>query len=883
MNMKLSLAGQWECLLTTELTDTLPAAPELTMLLPGTTSRQRLGPYNTSVTEDHLTDEYAFEGQLWLRRRFTLPLDAPLLLLTLERTRLTAAWLDGKPLGTRDSLCTPHRYLAEHVTAGTHELLLRVSNTGYPTKGGHLTSPDTQSNWLGITGEIGLEAGGTLITEVQSEVLPDLRSLRVRARVRGADSVRLGVEGYQTETAAVDGGHVDHVYRFPVQPPLWSLKQPVTLTLRLWANGAQASRTVGMRRPGTEGRTLLLNGSPVFLRGMHDGMAFPLTGAAPTDLPSWLRYLGTAKEWGMNHVRYHTCCPPEAAFEAADRLGLWLEPELPFWGTVAAPGEEGYNAPEQRYLTDLGLAILREFGSHPSFCMLSMGNELWGSPERLDALLAEVKAGACDKLYTSGSNCFQFVPRVLPHEDVFVGVRLAGDRLFRGSYAMCDAPQGIVQVTEPESVSDYDAVIAPKEASASAGEGKRLIQYGTGVKEVSAGAAEALIPRVPVLSHEIGQYVFYPDFRETDRYTGPLKPRNFEAFRQRLLEKGLWRDHERFFTSAGRLAADCYRRELETALRSEELSGFQLLDLKDFPGQGTALVGVLNAMMESKGILSPEEWRRFCADTVVMARLPRFVLKAGDTLSFSVCVSECEPSVIHRRVSVGLYEGDEPLESLVAAVPQSGSRVKECGSFGFGPLTTREPRRLTLRLSVDEGVAVNEYPLWVFPEGGAVITREGIRTEDGFVAFVSDPSEAAAADGPVIVVPPAGEQLPAEYCADFWCYSMFRGISDWMKKPRPVGTMGLCIDTAHPALAGFPCDAWTTPPWYRLLKHAHCQSLPEACELPVQMIDNVTRAGRLGILWIQDGLLHTTLRLWEVSDEPEARCLGDSLARYLLR
>ena len=212
--------------------------------------------------------------------------------------------------------------------------------------------------------------------------------------------------------------------------------------------------------------------------------------------------------------------------------------------------------------------MLRCFGSHPSFCMMSLGNELWGNPDRLDSILAIVKAGACDKLYTSGSNCFQFVPRVLPHEDFFVGVRLAGDRLFRGSYAMCDAPQGIVQMTEPESVRDYDAIIAPESADASAGEGPRLIQYGTGVKEVSATDAEALIPQVPVISHEIGQYVFYPDFNEIDHYTGPLKPRNFEVFRRRLQDNGLWPDHERFFRAAGRLAVDCYRRELETALRS---------------------------------------------------------------------------------------------------------------------------------------------------------------------------------------------------------------------------------------------------------------------------------------------------------------------------
>ena len=162
------------------------------------------------------------------------------------------------------------------------------------------------------------------------------------------------------------------------------------------------------------------------------------------------------------------------------------------------------------------------------------------------------------------------------------------------------------------------------------------------------------------------------------------------------------------------------------------------------------------------------------------------------------------------------------------------------------------------------------------------ITEQGITTPDGTVRFVHSDEEAAALQEPVIVVPPAEDHLPAEYCADFWCYSMFRDISDWMKKPRPVGTMGLCIEPSHPLLADFPADEWTTPPWYRLLKHAHCEPLAENCELPVQMIDNVTRAQRLGILWIKDGVVHTTLRLWEAADEPEAKALAASLAGSML-
>ena len=105
--------------------------------------------------------------------------------------------------------------------------------------------------------------------------------------------------------------------------------------------------------------------------------------------------------------------------------------------------------------------------------------------------------------------------------------------------------------------------------------------------KLDAQSADALIPDVPVISHEVGQYVFYPDFSEIPHYTGPLKPRNIEAMREKLERAGLYGEHEAFFRQTGHLAVECYKREIETLLRSREVSGFQLLDLQDYTGQGT--------------------------------------------------------------------------------------------------------------------------------------------------------------------------------------------------------------------------------------------------------------------------------------------------------
>lgn len=877
--MKIDLSGLWQVALDAALCQDMPADYPDAMVLPGTTSAAGLGEINPEEPEGYLTDEHKFEGYAWFRRRFTVEKQLPHALLRLERTRMTTVWLDGVCLGSQDSLCAPHEYAFPGPGAGEHELVIRVSNVGYPTPGGHMTSKDTQTNWNGITGEISLTMGESILRDATVIPQADLRSVRVQAKVTGVESgtARIAVEGFGAMDAPVQSGKVDALFVFTQQPPLWDEFHPELLKASISVLDAQADITFGMRRLSTQGRKLLVNGQQVFLRGKHDGLAFPLTGYAPTDVDSWLKVMKTAKEYGINHYRFHTCCPPDAAFTAADQLGIYMAPELPFWGTVAAPGEDGYNENEQAYLIAEGFHMLRCFGHHPSFAWMSLGNELWGSPNRLNEMLRRFKAYRQDKLFTSGSNNFQFVPQVLAEEDVFVGVRLSRERLFRGSYAMCDAPQGHVQTTEPESVHHYDDIIVPKTMQQEQqNAGKTLIQFGTGVKEVDAQAADVLLPQVPVISHEIGQYTFYPDFDEMAKYTGALKPRNFAAFARRLKEKGLYDRQRAYFHSAGKLAVDCYRRELETALRSRELTGFQVLDLQDFPGQGTALVGVLNALMESKGLITPEEWRTFCAPCVVLGCMERFVLSAGQEIQLGVMVSETNPERRHQHVTCTLMENGKTLQQKLLTVPESNGRLTDCGKVSFGTVEAQTPRKLCIRLELEDGTW-NEYPLWVFPLGQATITREGIACGGKTARFVSTAAEAKPGD---IVIPDGEGKRPAEYCTDFWCYPMFRSISESMGRPVPVGTMGLCIDPEHKALAGFPTEDYTTPPWYRLLRHAHCEVLDAPCDMAAEMIDNVERCDRMGIIYVKDGVLHCTIRLWEIAQEPEAQCLAACLLNW---
>lgn len=879
--MKIDLSGQWQVKLDAEKQETMPQAYPETMMLPGTTSAAGLGMPNPAKETGCLTDAYRFEGAVWFMRTFTAgDWTGEQTMLTLERTRKTTVYLDGRPIGHQESLCTPHRYFLPPVHAGEHTLVIRVDNTDYPTRGGHLTSPDTQSNWNGITGEISLTVAHTLLTDLT--VRPDLRRgcLRVHGHIIGAPDGVAGIvlPGQMEHLLPYRRGVLDGECPLKGNEAFWDEAHPEIHTISIDLDGDVYETTFGLRDVRTVGRRLLINGRETFLRGKVDNLLYPKTGYTPTDVASWMTILGIAKEYGINHYRYHTACPPDAAFTAADLLGVYMAPELPFWGTVAEEGEEGYDERERDFLFQEGFRILREYGHHPSFLWLSLGNELWGSKDVLNRMMRAYREADDTKLYSSGANNYQFVPDVLDEENVFVGVRLGRERLIRGSYAMCDAPQGIVQTTAPESVSNYDASIVPETLGQSGEAGKVQIQYGTGVKEVDAQSADALIPDVPVISHEVGQYVFYPDFSEISRYTGPLKPRNIEAMRENLERAGLYGEHEAFFRQTGHLAVECYKREIETLLRSREVSGFQLLDLQDYTGQGTALVGVLNAMMENKGLISAEEWREFCAGTVVLGEFASFTGMMGEDIRFDVQISECDPEKQHTCIRCTLMDGERELYACDVTPGARQGRLTDAVSVTFPAECYRDAMQeritgLTVVLTLADGTR-NHYPIWLIPPVDIRITREGIEKDGRMVAFVS---AAEKTDGAAIVVPSAEGQLPAEYCTDFWCYPMFRSISESMGKPVPVGTMGLSIDTALPLLKRFAQEDYTTPAWYAILQTAHVQRLPADIHPAVQMIDNTERCARLGILYQQDGVWHLTARLWEKPDDPAVRALAWSL------
>lgn len=897
------LQGLWGLCMDAEKKHQKPPESNDTIFLPNSTAHAKKGIPNDEPDLGHMTDRYYFEGYAWYSKKIYIEeewIDKEITLF-LERTRISTVFVDGEEINTENSLCGFHKHhLTGKLSPGEHCLTIRVDNTAYPTKGGHMTSPDTQTNWNGIVGRIELqirENGYPHNLQIFAET-PEaiLVTADICGDIEGIAQISIrrkeGELLYQSSCPFINR-KLKTTISLEAENLLWDEYHTNLLTAEIKVGKETDSVSFGIRKLSHDGRRMLINEKEVFFRGKHDGLVFPNTGYAPMTVEEWKKVFATVKEYGINHYRFHTCCPPDAAFTAADEMGIYMEPELPFWGSILAPDEADFHAEEQSYLIEEGYRILKDFGNHPSFVMLSMGNELWGSMERINEFLHGYKAVDKRHFYTQGSNNFQFCPAVLDEEDVFCGVRLAENRLFRGSYAMCDAPQGHIQTEAPNAFHNYDEIIAPKQVSEKKKEEDEYIeiQYGTGTKKVkTVSGKDVLVPQIPVLSHEIGQYDFFPDFTELDQYEGSQQPLYLKIYQERMEKSDIFKQWKELYEATGAFAVDCYRREIETAMRSQELSGFQLLDLQDFPGQDIALVGILNSWLENKGLVTSKEWRCFCNDTVILAELKSFVVTEGENLKIPLKLSVCNrESFKGEDLSCRILFNNKILKEEKIHIGSVGDRrLQEVGCVTFTVPELDAPAEMKIELQMEGTEYYNEYFLWAYPDEQVKITETEITYENKKLLIAHTPEETEiykAEKRPFLYVPVQTEEdVEGCYCTDFWNYPMFRKISESMNRKVPIGTLGLYINKEHKFFEGFPCEKYSTPQWYQLVTHSHCSVLNDKKDvnLLVQPIDNVERCQKLGMLYMQGETLVCTSRIWEIAEYPEVRAFAKALISYLI-
>jgi hypothetical protein len=881
---------------------------EDSVTLPGTTDTNQKGTKTDYQPADRLARVWSWIGPAWYQREVTIPesWNGKRITLWFERTKNSRVWVNETFAGGHDSLSAPHVFdLTAALKPGTHILTVRIDNAKLPPVGpSHAVDERTQTNWNGIVGKMELRATDPVWLE-DVQVYPDVsnRTATVKAVIRNltgkpaTGSITISSESYNSGkpatlktrvvdiTAAETKNPVEFTYEPGPETPLWDEFDPamIRLSLKLDTRAGDQSFSLshsvrfGMRNFTREGNRLLLNGRPVFLRGRIDCANYPLTGYAPMAKDEWVRLMEIHKQWGINHVRYHSWCPPAAAFEAADEAGILLQPELP-------NKRSAFNAPDDadaafhnidfmevqttgsevslyEYAKREGGLIFRHFGNSPSFVLFTLGNEL-GRNEGMFEMVAHYQKIDPRRLYAQGSNNMHWDPSPAGGDDFWVIGKLNRvDKPLRGSFSFHDFPNPHIENRPPSTMVDYSFSIAG-------------------------------VP-VPLIGHETGQFQSSPDFREIGKFTGVLEARNYQLFRDRLEAAGMIDQAHDFFKASGALAVVCYREDIEAALRTREFGGFQLLDLQDFPGQGTALVGLLNVFMENKGFIEPEHWREFCRETVPLSRMEKYVWTHDETLSAKVQIAHYGPADLENAVlTATLTDNHEKVLSRMEfpATRLPTGDVTDIGDFKAGLATANPtvPQQLTLTLAVEGTRIRNSYPVWVFPKEIDNTKPEGVWVTRSFTDAAT--REHLAKGGRVLLFPELGKlphSVAGQFQTEFWS-PMFAQSARRRNIQEPPGTLGLLCDPAHPALAEFPTSFHSEWQWWQLVRNSRpiiFDGSPRSFRPLVQMIDNFERNHKLGLIAEtkvgKGSMLICSIDLPKLRDKPEARQLMHSLLAYV--
>jgi hypothetical protein len=780
-----------------------------------------------------LTPLKHYVGAAWYRKTIDIPesWSGKRIVLFLERAHWeTKVWVDGKEIGTQNSLSTPHEYDLGKLAPGKHLLAICVDNTVKIDVGidSHSISDQTQTNWNGIIGKIELRATDPIWIE-DIQVYPDVQTKTAKVYITIAKTTTQPAEG--TVTVQAQSSHCEKPHRpapksieFMAVKPQTTIKveYPMTDEVLLWdefsPNIYQMSASIkgesfsdnktvdfGMRQIATEGTQFTINGRKTFLRGTLECCIFPLTGYPDMTVDGWLRIFRTTRAHGLNHMRFHSWCPPEAAFAAADRMGFMLHVECGSWGHCLGDGKR-----VDQFIYDESDRILRAYGNHPSFCLFAYGNEP-GGDNHIKYLKSLVKYWLAKedtrRLYTTAAgwasisqNQYQVIP---------------GPRC---QYWEANLT-GRLNAKPPETASDYTSFVAESP--------------------------------VPIISHEIGQWCAYPNFDEIKKYTGVTRAYNFEIFRDELRENHMLDQARDFLMASGKFQAELYKEEIESALRTPGFGGFQLLDLHDFSGQGTALIGVLDAFWDEKGYIKPQEYRRFCSETVPIARMEKRVWTSDEIFSAKAEIAHFGPVPIENATPLWtitdvsgckITSGQLPVKTIPLGNGTSLGEIKL-------PLSNiSKAQKMILTISIKGTDLSNDWDFWVYPKDIDTTVPKDILIADRLNEAVN---EKVKGGGKVLLMPAADTvvgdrygKVPPGFTTIFW-------NTQFTARQEPH-TLGILCNPQDPALAQFPTEFHSNWQWWDLVTKSQIMilnDLPAKLRPIVQVIDDWNTNRRLGIVF----------------------------------
>jgi len=770
-----------------------------------------------------LTPDRHYVGVAWYQRDIEIPAawKGKKITLFLERPHVESrVWIDKKEVGMQNSLSVPHVFDLTGIAPGKHTLSIAVDNRIKDINVGidsHSISDQTQGNWNGITGVMELRVQDEVFFD-DIQIFPDLASKTAKVKIsvhslnKGTQKGELKISAESFNSAqthivpavtvpfSMKGGSGTFEAVLPMgdKVQLWDEFDPALylLTAEISSGTSRDIKKVsfGMREFTIQGTYFYVNGHKTVLRGTVECCLFPETGYAPTDVASWQKVFSICKSFGLNHMRFHSYCPPEAAFIAADLTGMYLQSEGPSWPNHTTTLGDG--KPSDKFIMDETIAQSKWYGNYASFCMLGLGNEPSG------------------RNWVKWSGDFVDYWKQTDTRRVYTGGSGWGGQS-KNQYHVNQTARGLSWSAKPESYSIYRPIATTN---------------------------------VPYVSHETGQWCVFPNFDEIRKYTGVNKARNFELFKEDLADHDMGDLGHLFMMASGKLQALCYKHEIEKTLRTPGYAGFQLLALNDYSGQGSALVGVTDVFWNEKGYITAAEFKRFCNATVLLAKMKQFVFSNTETMEAEIETSHFGREPIRnadivwnvtdsygKTVSKGSFH--------VAEIPVGNGNL--VGKLAFPLDKISKPEKFNLEVRINNTEFLNDWDFWVYPEISA--------TPDPGKVYVSDTLDAKAVEtlnsgGNVLILADRkisyGKSISQRFTPIFWNTSWFK-----MRAPH---TTGILVNPNHRVFRDFPTDYHSDLQWWELVNGAQVMLLTEfplGFQPLVQSIDTWFLNRKIGMLF----------------------------------
>ena len=927
--MKILLDGSWHV----ELEDGTTGQ----MDLPGTLDENGIGHRDVGANQWHpdaalgnaeeeidkdapiatrFTRRHTYEGKARISRRIKIPeYGMERLFVRVERARALRLFVDGAEscIFRQGTLSTPYIFELTGVTPGEHEFTFLSDNSypGMPKTAicySSAATDETQTNWNGILGECSMytrpqnfidslrvypravkkeekNKADRYVIDVCVELAPGAKEILIDAKmVLQSETLAAGNLENTQKLTEIFGCAGENLMETGAEAQenqktveIWFRNLPLRENVKLWdeAEGNlyemaaildsgmaaeygddivdECQIRFGIRSFGDNGSgRLALNGRTIFLRGEANCAEYPETGHPPMTIPEWKEMLLKYRSYGINCVRFHSHCEPEAAFAAADELGMLLQPELSHWDPKNAFGtEESY-----RYYRAELTAILKTYANHPSFVMLTLGNELQAQGkgrERMRELVRTAKRLDPTRLYANGSNAF-YGEEGCDSESDFYTSQSCKNVVIRGTFS---GMRGYINENYPSADHAYDAAMVEIR------------------KEY---------PK-PVFSFEVGQFEVLPDFEELKSFHGISDPMNLKLIKKRVEERGLLPSWKKYVEATGELSRLAYREEIEAAMRTRELSGISLLGLQDFPGQGTALVGMMNSHMESKPYLfaRPERFREFFRESRIFVKLPRYTYEEGEYLTAEVGVANFGKDSISGELVWTLGYRDCAVNTGSGEFLYGrADRQKNCPPGTYTSLGRLDiPLEVkgvsaAFMLTVSMGDCTSTYPVWVYKKASPECPKNVYETR----VFDEQTRAVLQNGGRVYLSPDADEEslpysIKTQFTTDFWSVGTFADQE---------GGMGQLIDTEHPIFKEFPTDLHTDWQWW-IMATKRAVILPHPMKMIITEMDSYAflrpMAQLIEFRCLKGKVLLSTMELHKSQQYPEARALQAAIYTYL--